>query len=124
MDAVARMLHGRLLDAARELNAGRYFEAHEALEEHLDEVPDEWWALFLGLIQIAVGYHKLASGAVGAARMLDLGLVKVAPFAGDALGVDLAALRARAAQDLERLRAGTIDAAQLQRDPPRLLPLR
>ena len=113
-----------ILRAARDFNAGRYFEAHEVLEESLDEVPDEWWPLFLGLIQIAVGYHKLASGFDGAARMLDIGLAKLTPFAGDALGLGLAALRARAQRDRDALRAGTDVAVDLQRDPPRLLPAR
>lgn len=115
-----------LLGAARELNAGRYFEAHEALEEHLDDVPDAWWPLFLGLIQVAVGYHKLASGNDGAARMLDIGLEKLAPLADDLLGIDLGTLRRRAALDRERLARHDVAAARaaLTNDPPRLLPVR
>jgi len=115
-----------ILRAARELNAGRFFAAHEALEDALDEVPDAYWGLYLGLIQVAVGWHKLASGHDGAARMLAIGLEKLAPFAGDALGVDVASLRARAERDLELLRAGRGDDAreEQRRDPPRLLPVR
>lgn len=113
-----------VLDAARELNAGRYFEAHEALEERLDDVPDPLWPLFLGLIQVAVGYHKLASGNDGAARMLGIGLEKLAALDGAVLGVDLDALRGRAALDLERLRTGEDAARLLATDPPRLLPAR
>ncbi len=125
MGAEQERLQRVILDAAREFNAGRYFEAHEALEESLDDVPDDWWPLFLGLIQIAVGYHKLASGFDGAPRMLEIGLAKVAPFAGDALGVGLDALRVRAQRDLESLRAGAADPAlDVHRDPPRLLPAR
>jgi hypothetical protein len=117
-------LRGALHAAARELNAGRYFEAHEALEEALDDAPDELWPLLLGLIQVAVGYHKLASGFAGAERMLTLGLEKLAPLPGDALGYDVAALRVRAAEDAARLRAGGGDAAaELAVRPPRLLPV-
>lgn len=114
-----------LLGAARELNAGRYFEAHEALEEHLDDVPDAWWPLFLGLIQVAVGYHKLSSGNDGAARMLGIGLEKLAPLADDVLGIDLGALRRRATLDRERLERHDVAAAlaALASDPPRLLPV-
>lgn len=113
-----------LLAAARELNAGRYFETHEVLEDHLDEVSDAYWPLVLGLIQIAVGYHKLASGSDGAARMLGIGLEKVAPFADDVLGIDVGALRRRTAIDHARLeRRDTVGAlASLRGDPPRLLP--
>ena len=114
-----------VLAAARELNAGRFFEAHEELEEHLDDVPDAWWPLFLGLIQVVVGYHKLSSGNDGALRMLGIGLDKLAPFADDALGIDLGALRRRATLDRDRLEqhdvAGAL--AGLATDPPRLLPV-
>lgn len=113
-----------ILDAAREFNAGRYFEAHEVLEESLDDVPDALWPLFLGLIQIAVGYHKLANGFDGAARMLDIGLEKVAPFADDVLGLGLQVLRERARRDLALVRSGGEAQAELLRDPPRLLPVR
>ena len=115
-----------ILAAARELNAGRYFEAHEAIEERLDDVPEAWWPLFLGLIQVAVGYHKLASGAAGAARMLGIGLDKLAAFPDDALGIDLGALRRRAALDRERLDGRDVAAAEaeLAIEPPRLLPVR
>lgn len=114
-----------VLAAARELNAGRYFEAHEALEEQLDDVPDAWWPLFLGLIQVAVGYHKLASGNDGAARMLGLGLEKLAAVADDALGIDVGALKWRAEHDRARLACRDLVGvrADLAEDPPRLLPL-
>src|SRR5512134_2941884 len=60
-----------LVDAAREFNAGRYFEAHEVIEDGLEQVPDDLWELCIGLIQIAVGYHKTTQGLWrGAAKML------------------------------------------------------
>ena len=124
-DDEAERLRRLLLAAARELNAGRYFEAHEELEERLDDVPDAWWPLFLGLIHVAVGYHKLASSNDGAARMLGLGLEKLAPVADDALGIDVGALRRRASLDRERLERRDADGARagLASDPPRLLPV-
>ena len=124
MEAGESDLQRLILAAAREFNAGRYFEAHEVLEESLDDVPDTSWPLFLGLIQIAVGYHKLASGFDGAARMLEIGLEKVAPFADDALGIGLGSLRERARHDLGLLRTGGDAVGGLRSDPPRLLPAR
>ena len=113
-----------LVAAAREFNAGRYFEAHEALEEGLDEVPDGLWNLFLGLIQVAVGYHKASQGlSSGAARMLAIGLEKLEPFSDDAAGVRLDELRRRARADRGALERGTFESAALLRDPPRLQPL-
>jgi len=51
-------LRAAVIAAARAFNSGRYFEAHEISEEALEEVPDDRWDLFVGLIQIAVGYHN------------------------------------------------------------------
>ena len=113
-----------IIDAAREFNAGHYFEAHEVLEEGLDDVPDEWWELFIGLIQIAVGYHKVSQRRWdGARHMLEIGLQKVDPFPGDAAGVNLDALRERAHADLASLRAGGVEPDAFIRQPPRLQPL-
>jgi len=113
-----------LIDAAREFNAGRYFEAHEVLEEALDEAPEHMWELFIGLIQIAVGYHKVTQQLwSGARRMLQRGLEKVEPFPPEAAGINLEALRQRVRTDIERLHGGRFDAAAWRRHPPRLRPL-
>lgn len=120
----AAALRNVVIDAAREFNAGRYFEAHEALEDGLDAVPDELWPLFIGLIQIAVGYHKLTQNLhSGAAQMLDRGLAKTAGFPATAVGLNLEALRQRVRSDIALLRSGTLDSAAWQQDPPRLQPL-
>ncbi|MBM4270291.1 MAG: DUF309 domain-containing protein [Deltaproteobacteria bacterium] len=111
-----------LLAAAREFNSRRYFEAHEALEESLEDLSDDLWPLFLGLIQVSVGYHKVTQPLrPGAARMLEKGLEKLEPLAEDAGGVELDALRRRARSDLESLRAGRFDQADFERRPPRLI---
>jgi hypothetical protein len=113
-----------VIDAARVFNAGRYFEAHEVLEDGLEVVPDDLWNLFIGLIQIAVGYHKVTQQLwSGARHMLAIGLRKVEPFPADAAGVNLAALRQRAHTDVERLRSGDFDLQAFTRHPPRLQPL-
>ncbi len=113
-----------LIDAAREFNAGHYFEAHEVLEEALDEVPEHMWELFIGLIQIAVGYHKATQQLwSGARRMLQRGLEKVEPFPPEAAGINLEALRQRVRIDIERLHGGGFGAAAWRRYPPRLQPL-
>ncbi len=110
-----------LLAGAREFNSARYFEAHELLEEALDTLPDEVWDLFVGLIQIAVGYHKTTQDLwTGAAGMLERGLAKIAPYPDDVAGLDLDAIRRRAAADLSALQNGTFDQASFRRQPPRL----
>jgi uncharacterized protein len=91
----------------RHFNAGRFFEAHEAFEELLDAVEgDGRWDLLVALVQVAVGYHKWTSGHPGAARMLGLGKEKLAPFPPIAWGVDVAALRARVADDMAAVERG------------------
>ena len=110
------------LDGVRLFNSGRFFEAHEAFEELLDDVEaDGRWDLLVALIQVAVGYHKLASGYDGAARMLGLGVEKLRAFPATAWTVDVAALRTRVAEDVAALAAGG-DAAEvrLSKDPPRI----
>jgi predicted metal-dependent hydrolase len=105
------------LDGIRLFNAGRFFEAHEAFEELLDDVEaDGRWDLLVALIQVAVGYHKLAAGYDGAVRMLGLGLEKLAAFPDVAWSVDVGALRARARQDVD----GAAARARLATDPPRI----
>jgi uncharacterized protein len=87
-------------DGVALFNAGCFFEAHEAFEELLDDVEeDERWDLLVALIQVAVGYHKRTSGHPGAARMLGLGLEKLAAFPEVAWGIDVGTLRARVAGD-------------------------
>jgi len=115
------MLRRLVIAAAREFNAGRYFEAHEVLEDGLEAVPDELWSLFIGLIQIAVGYHKTTQRLwSGAARMLQLGLEKVASYPDETAGVRLEALRQRVRADVDALRAGAFDPDGFARRPPRL----
>jgi predicted metal-dependent hydrolase len=113
-----------LIDAARAFNAGRYFESHEILEDGLDDVPNELWGLFIGLIQIAVGYHKVTQHLwTGAARMLQIGLEKIAAYPAAAGGLNLGLLRQRVAADVECLRSGGFDREAFARQPPRLQPL-
>jgi len=112
--------HPALLRSIKDFNSGRYFEAHEHLEEAFDEVEDqaEVWQLFVGLIQIAVGYHKCASGYPGGEKMLRLGLEKVTPLPEVCGGVRLEELRRRVREDLTD--CGTVQ-ERLRREPPRIL---
>lgn len=110
-----------LLAAAREFNSGRWFEAHEVLEEGLDDTADEHWDLVVGLIQIAVGYHKASQGLwSGALLMLEKGLDRIAPYPAVAATLRLEELRARARADTVRIRAGDIAAVDLTADRPRM----
>jgi predicted metal-dependent hydrolase len=110
----------RFREGVQHFNAGRYFEAHEAFEEVLDEVEeDARWDFVLALVQVAVGYHKWTSGHPGAARMLGLGAEKLTTFPPDAWGVDVQGLRRQIGDAVAAIeRGGSCDA------PPRILPAR
>ena len=110
--------------ALREYNAGRFFECHEALEELLDDTPAADWDFMVGLIQVAVGYHKLTAGHAGGEKLLGMGLAKLAPYAGDHGGLDVASLRRGVEADLARLAAAHGAGRVATPEPPRLLPAR
>ena len=112
--------HPALLRAVKDFNSGRYFEAHEYLEEALDDVEDEehTWELFIGLIQIAVGYHKCSSGYPGGEKMLGKGLEKVTPLPNVCAGVRLEVLRERIRADLENDDKKRLD--RISTEPPRI----
>ena len=115
----------RFLEAVRRFNGGKFFEAHEAFEDLLDEVEgDERWELLVALIQIAVGYHKCVAGHPGAARMLRLGGAKLERFPAVACGVAVERLRQRAAEDAALLEAGTGLGARFTETPPRIVMMR
>ncbi len=108
--------------ALRHFNAGRFFEAHEAFEELLEEVEGDSrrWGLLLALVQVAVGYHKAVSGHPGAERMLRLGAEKLRGFPDVVYGVAVGRLRTRVADDLGLLAAGDSLTARIVASPPRI----
>lgn len=69
------------LDRADELGAeGRFFDAHEELEQAWNAAEGETKILFQGLIQVAAGLHRLKihpEKTDGAFYLLDRGLEKV-----------------------------------------------
>src|SRR5262249_5106847 len=121
-DSDVTQMPSRFGDGVALFNDGRFFEAHEAFEDLLDEVEEDGrWDLLIALIQVAVGYHKLASGHAGSARMLGLGLAKLDAFEGQAWGVDVAALRRRVAEDVATSPGSDAGASRLGPDPPRIV---
>ena len=109
--------------ALREYNAGRFFECHEALEELLDDTAEEDWNFILGLIQVAVGYHKLTAGHAGGETMLAKGIAKLAPYPDEHQGLDLSRLRSGVEADVARLVAAHQEGRRAALAPPQLLPV-
>ena len=114
-----------LRPALREFNAGRFFECHEVLEDLLETTGRDDWDFILGLIQVAVGYHKLTHRYAGGEKLLAMGLAKLAPYGASHGGLDLEVLRGAVRGDLARAaaaRARGTPPGPLA--PPRLMPAR
>jgi uncharacterized protein len=98
------------------IRAGRYFEAHEELEEAWKAAPADERDFFQGLVHVAVAWYQAGRGRpVATARQLEKAGRRLAPFAPEHRGVDVDAV-------LEQVRAAEarVAAGSLALDPPRL----
>jgi predicted metal-dependent hydrolase len=95
-----------LLKGVELFNAGDFFEAHEALEEAMEEAgggPD--WEFFLGLLRAAVANHKRTQGEISSAILhLDAALRFLAPYPDRHQGVKLRELRYALSRQVAKLR--------------------
>ena len=83
----------RLVKGIHEFNERLFFECHETLEEIWLEEHGEDRLFYQGLIQVAAGYLKWEQGVlIGAIKLWQRGLEKLAAYPAIHLGVDLAAL--------------------------------
>lgn len=101
-------------------NRGDFFEAHEAMEEAMDQAEDDGnWEFFLGLLRAAVANHKLGQGELSSAIIhLQAALRFLAPYPDRHQGIKLRELRhalsvqlARVTEAREHSRAETLPAA-------------
>ena len=83
---------GNQLEAGLSLiRAGRFFEAHEELELAWRAAPADERDFYQGLVHVAVAWYQAGRGnAVGAGRQLDKAARRLAPFAPEHRGVDVA----------------------------------
>jgi uncharacterized protein len=78
------------------MRAGRYFEAHEVLEDEWREAPAEERDFLQGLIHVAVAWYQSGRrNRVGCERQLAKARRRLAPYAPAHRGVDVAGLLAR-----------------------------
>jgi Domain of unknown function (DUF309) len=74
----------------RLFNEGRWFEAHEVLEDAWRAEPTEVRRLYQGLLQVGVGLHHASRGNLrGALSLLDRGIARLEPFRPRCLGLDV-----------------------------------
>jgi predicted metal-dependent hydrolase len=79
-----------LVEGVRLFNAGRWFEAHEVLEDAWRAEPGEVRHLYQGLLQVGVGLLHASRGNLrGALSVLDRGIARLEPFRPCRLGLDV-----------------------------------
>jgi hypothetical protein len=99
-----------------EIRAGRYFEAHEELEEAWRAAPAEERDFFQGLVHVAVACYQAGRGRpVATRRQLEKATRRLAPFTPVHRGVDVADVLSQVAAAQKRVAEGSLDL-----DPPQL----
>jgi predicted metal-dependent hydrolase len=87
---------GGLQDGLALIRAGRYFEAHEVLEEEWRVAAPQERDFLQGLIHVAVAWYQSERGnPVGCERQLEKARRRLAPYTPSHRGVAVAALLAR-----------------------------
>jgi predicted metal-dependent hydrolase len=103
----------RGLEAIRD---GRYFEAHEELEDAWRVASAEERDFFQGLVHVAVAWYQAGRGRpVATASQLEKAARRLEPFAPAHRGVDVAHVLAQVEAARSRVAAGSLDLA-----PPEL----
>ena len=98
------------------IRAGRYFAAHEELEEAWRAAPAEERDFFQGLVHVAVAWYQAdRDRPVATARQLEKAERRLTPYAPAHRGVDVSSVLAQVAAARERVAAGS-----LELDPPRV----
>ena len=97
---------GNFQRACNDFNAGRFFEAHEWLEEIWQQEQGPVRDLYKGLIQIAAGYvHISRRTDYGAERLLRTAVAYLAPYRPEGgMGWDIEVIAGDAEDALRRVR--------------------
>jgi predicted metal-dependent hydrolase len=99
-----------------DIRSGRFFEAHEELELAWRAAAPEERDFYQGLVHVAVAWYQAGRGRrVGTERQLEKAARRLAPYAPEHRGVDVADVLAQVARARERVASGS-----LELEPPRL----
>ena len=100
------------------LNHGRYFEAHEVLEDVWRATPGQERQFLQGLIQVAVALHHQSTGNLeGAGSVMRRAAHNLSAYSGDFGNIDVSALRTA----VERWRRALRDGAAFPEPTIRIL---
>jgi predicted metal-dependent hydrolase len=98
------------------IRAGRYFEAHEELEQAWRAAPAEERDFFQGLVHVAVAWYQAGRGRpVATGRQLDKAARRLGPFAPAHRGVDVEGVLAQVEIAQRNVAEGSLDL-----DPPQV----
>jgi uncharacterized protein len=98
------------------IRAGRYFEAHEELEEAWRAASAEERDFFQGLVHVAVAWYQAGRGRpIATGRQLEKAARRLGGFAPAHRGVDVASVLQQVEAAQELVAAGSLDL-----DPPEL----
>ena len=99
-----------LQDGLALIRAGRYFEAHEALEEEWRSAEPAERDFLQGLVHVAVAWYQAGRGnRAGCERQLAKARRRLSLYAPDHRGVDVAAALARVREAEATLGQGSLD---------------
>jgi hypothetical protein len=109
-----------MLDAYKEgiddLRAGRFFEAHEALELAWRAAAPDERDFFQGLVHVAVAWYQAGRGrTVGTTRQLEKAMRRLEPYEPSHRGIDVRDLRVQLLEAYAVVLRGS-----LELPPPRL----
>ena len=91
------------------IGAGAYFEAHEELEDEWREAPAEERDFLQGLVHVSVAWlHAGRGNRPGCERQLEKAARRLAPYAPEHRGVDVADVLRQVAAAQERVAAGDL----------------
>ena len=92
------------------MRRGEYFEAHEELEVAWRAAPDEERDFLQGLVHVTVAWYQAARGRpVACARQLEKALRRLAAYAPEHRGVDVASVLEQVAAAERLVAAGSLD---------------
>ena len=98
-----------------EIRAGRYFEAHEELEEAWRAAPTEERDFFQGLVHVAVAWYQAGRGnRVGCERQLEKAARRLEAYAPQHRGVDVSSLLAQVSATQAVVAAGSLELPPLE----------
>jgi predicted metal-dependent hydrolase len=92
------------------MRAGRFFEAHEDLEDAWRAAQAEERDFFQGLVHFTVAWYQAGRGnRVGCERQLEKAARRLAPYAPEHRGVDVASILRQVEAAAETVRRGSLE---------------